>query len=287
MHVEVTLLVAGSCRHLEYVSVRGGRWRAVTFPSLVAVLRHPTLGVVLYDAGYSPQFFTATARLPYALYRWTTPVQIAPEDTAAAQLAASGIDPSEISLIIVSHFHADHVAGLGDFPRARFLHLKAALDGPRRARSALGRVRCGFLPGLMPEGFDARTEHVEDRPPTAVPAMGDLAQGFDLLGDGSVVGLDLPGHVSGHLGLLIEHTQGPPLLLVGDAVWNRRAFTHGDLPHPVTRLITDDPRAYRRTAEALQRLHRERQDLLIVPSHCEESIALARTALAGVGSVKD
>lgn len=271
--VEVSLLTAGSCRHPAGVARRGAGRRPVDFPALVAVIRHPQHGVVLFDTGYTPRFFAETARFPASVYARATPVRCAPHDTAAAQLRRQGVDPEDVTHVVVSHFHADHVGGARDFPRARFLHRRGALERLRRA-PALARLRHGFLPGLLPADLAARATHVEDLPRTA--PLGGLGPGFDLLGDGSLVGVPLPGHQEGHLGL---HVPEVDLLLVGDAVWSSRAVSHLELPHPVVRLITHDWRAYRETVTALHDLQRDRPGLLVVPSHCAEAITRARAAL--------
>lgn len=280
MEIRLEVLVAGSCRHLERMVRRGGKWRSIRFPSMVGVIRHPTRGVVLYDAGYSPRFFAETARFPYSLYRWMTPAECTPEDSAAAQLGRAGVDPREVSLIVLSHFHADHVGGLRDFPAARFLYSRAALEGAWRRRSAFANVRRAFLPGHLPADFEERSDFVEERPRVPVPGLSrDFAAGFDLLGDASLLGLDVSGHVRGQLGIFAERTQGPPTFLVADACWTRRAFTHGELPHPITRLVTEDPRAYRQRIGALARLAAARPELLVVPSHCAPSLEHARGLL--------
>src|SRR5262245_58188205 len=117
--LECRVLDTGRCLALERVVVRGGRWRRVECPSLVAVLRHPREGVILWDTGYAPRLLACTRALPYRFYRWATPLRIAPERAAAAQLARLGIDAADVRHVVLSHFHADHVAGLADFPRAR------------------------------------------------------------------------------------------------------------------------------------------------------------------------
>jgi glyoxylase-like metal-dependent hydrolase (beta-lactamase superfamily II) len=277
--VEVTLLTAGACTHPGFVIERGAGRRPVEFPALVAVIRHPEHGVILFDTGYTERFAEQTARLPGSLYRRTTPVTCTPDRTAVAQLALVGIDPDEVRWVIISHFHADHVAGLRDFPRAQLVFSQEALAPLRRSRS-LRQVRHGFLPGLMPEDVDARTRHVEDLPRAAVERTihPDLPRSHELFGDGSVVVVGLPGHAPGHVGLLVR-TEHAEVLLAGDACWTRRAFTHLLMPHPVARLVTHSWRTYRVTLRALHDLHVRRPDLLIVPSHCAESIATAEGAL--------
>ena len=78
---------------------RGGGFCPVDFPSMVGVIRHPEIGVILFDTGYDPQFFEATTPFPERFYRWTTPVRLYGEDTAAAQLARMGIAAEDLSLI--------------------------------------------------------------------------------------------------------------------------------------------------------------------------------------------
>lgn len=278
MAVRLHLLTAGYCTQLERVSRRGGGWRPITFPSAVGVIRHPSRGVILFDAGYAPRFFTETARWPNALYRHALPVTCAPEDAAAAQLRAAGIDPAEVAMVVVSHFHADHIAGLRDFPNARFVYSRHALNPAWRQRSAWVSVRHGLIRGLLPDDLEQRSDVVETKPGFGSP----VGEGVDLLGDGSLVAVHLGGHTHGHLGLLVEVTQGPPVLLAGDAVWTHRAFTHGELPHPVVRLVTADWPGYRDRIGALTALHRDRPDLLIVPSHCVPSLERAQAELGAL-----
>jgi glyoxylase-like metal-dependent hydrolase (beta-lactamase superfamily II) len=280
--LDVSLLVAGSCTAPERLAWRPGRWRRVEFPALVVVIRHPARGVVLFDTGYPPGFDELTRRFPASLYAQATPVTCGPEDTAAAQLAAAGVPPETVSVIVVSHLHADHVGGARDFPGARFVLGREALARIRGPHgSAWAALRHGLLEGLLPEDLDERAVAAEDHPPVD-GALPHLPRGHDLVGDGSLTAVPLPGHAPGHLGLLVRG--GPrDLFLVGDATWSTRGVAAGELPHPLVRLVTEDWAAYRRTTAALQRLAEARPDLLIVPSHAPDAIARARSALAGPG----
>lgn len=294
MTVQLTLLTAGSCRHPERVVRRGGRWRPADIPSLVAVIRHPQAGVVLFDTGYAPRFFAETAKLPASIYARVTPVRCAEPDTAAAQLRDRGIDPAEVALIVISHFHGDHIAGLRDFPAAKLLYARSALAPAWRGHGGIRNLRDGFLPGLLPADFDARSEFADDLPQVPLPPhTPGLGPGFDLLGDGSVLGIELSGHTPGQLGLLVRQPAGAgqqstDVLLAADACWSGRALTHGELPHPAVRLITADWAAYRRVIAALRdtgaagAAGAADRDVLIVPSHCPVSIARAQEYLSAM-----
>lgn len=269
MPVELTLLAAGHCTHLEAVVMRGGRWRQVRFPSMVGVIRHPTRGVILFDTGYTERFHRETRPFPARLYAWTTPVHYQPHQAAAAQLALLGIRADEVGLVLLSHLHADHVGGARDFPRARFVCSEEAW---RRTRDLRGwaAVRRAFLPGLLPDDFESRVEATEGLRQVELPLrLRPFQTGADLFGDGSVVIVPLPGHAPGHYGVLLD-TEPAPTFLVGDACWLSRQYRENLLPHPIVNLILDDPRAYRESLRRLHELHRREPRIALLPSHCSE-----------------
>ncbi|HVF59212.1 MAG TPA: MBL fold metallo-hydrolase [Thermoanaerobaculia bacterium] len=280
MHLRLELITAGSCTHPAWVVTGRPSLAILRFPSLVGVIRHPVRGLILFDAGYSPRFFSETRRFPEALYRHLTPVTCGEEDTVAAQLRRAGKDPDDVALVILSHFHADHVGGLLDFPRARLLYRRAALERDFRRRSAWRHLAAGVLPGLLPADLEGRSLFVEDQPLVPLPgSYAPFTEGYDLLGDGNLLGVDLAGHARGQLGVLLPRTQGPEVFLIADACWQRRTVSHLEFPHPVVRLITADMRRYRQRIRDLHQLALARPDLLLVPSHCAESLAFAREQL--------
>ncbi len=280
LDLRLDLITAGSCTHPAWVVTGRPSLEILRFPSLVGVIRHPIRGLILFDAGYSPRFFHETRRFPESIYRHVTPVTCGEEDTVAAQLRRAGDDPDDVALVILSHFHADHVGGLLDLPRARFLYRRSALDRDFRRFPAWRHLAAGVLPGLLPTDLEGRSRFVEDQPIVRLPrGYAPFAEGYDLLGDGSVLGVDLAGHARGQLGVLLPRTQGPEVFLIADACWHRRAVSHLEFPLPVVRLVTDDMRLYRQRIRDLHQLAQARPDLLLVPSHCEESLAAARKQL--------
>ena len=132
----LTVLEAGYCQCPGGLARGYGSWRNIRFPALFALLEHPRFGRLLFDTGYSADFFHATRRLPYRLYRKATPVTLAEEQTAVSQLAARGLAPRDIDQVFISHFHPDHISALKDFPAARYRYWPdayaavLALDSP-------------------------------------------------------------------------------------------------------------------------------------------------------------
>lgn len=275
--VELHWLRVGHCLQVEALALRGGRPRVVTFPSYTAAIRHPDrpeLGWTLVDTGYADHFLAATARLPERLYRTLLPVTLPADEELPPRLAALGVGPGDVRRVVVTHFHGDHVAGLRDHAGAEIVCGGAGaaqvLGLPR-----LSALRHGLLPALLPDDVRERVRPVEDLPSVDLEGAAHL-RAWDLLGDRSLVVVDLPGHLPGHLGVLLTAQDGRPVLLAGDAAWSSRAVREDVPPSRLAGLAFDDWTAALGTLGALHRLHRAHADaegLLVLPAHCAEGAA--------------
>jgi glyoxylase-like metal-dependent hydrolase (beta-lactamase superfamily II) len=202
---------------------RDGKRKTVQFPAIFALLEHPTQGQILFDTGYSERFFTETRRFPASLYRRLTPVYLRPEETAVRQLAVRGIAATDVRMVIISHFHADHVCGLADFPNARYCYFEDAYTTVCQRRG-LRALRAAFLPGLIPPDFVERSQPItisqfQPLPPAYTP----FDRGVDLFGDGALIAVCVPGHAAGQMGLFVQTDGGEHYFLVADACWHSRA----------------------------------------------------------------
>lgn len=278
----LTVLRVGHCAHPECLALHGGAWRSAVFPALVGLIRHPDAGALLFDTGYADHFLRATDAFPERLYRWATPVTLPPEECLLPQLARHGLAAHEIAGVFASHLHADHIAGLRDLPRARIWCGDAALRFAR-GHGRLARLRKATLLDLLPEDADTRLSTIESLPriplPTGWQALGD---GVDLLGDGSLRAVPLPGHARGHFGLLLRHEDDREVLLAGDATWRIDAGRTARAPSPATRALSDDWAAQHATLAKLQAvLDTGDDDRVVLPSHCAESYARLPAAMRG------
>lgn len=267
--VKFDLLKVGHCQHAECAALRGGGLRAIDFPALVGLVEHPTQGLMLYDTGYSRHFWEATRKFPECLYRVITPVQLAPEEELLAQLEERRIAASDIETIFISHFHADHVAGLRDFPSARFI----ATAGERRTmekKGRIGRLRRAYLRDLLPEDLDARLTLAEKQPEMPLPeAWRPFAHGHDLLGDASMLGLNLPGHTASQLGVAFAASgEDTPVFLIGDACWKIEGLTQNRPPSRLAYSLFDSAAEYDATFARLRELQSGGGAPRLIPSHC-------------------
>ncbi len=251
-----TVLSDGWTAAHEAAAISGGSWfRKVRFYATVVLLEHPLHGRVLFDTGYSARFISETARWPYRLYRWLTPVTLTEPRGIIAVLRQRGIEPQSVKHIIISHWHADHIGGLHDFPWTT-IHTHQAAWESIQGLQGIAALRKAFLPGLIPADAASR--------------LSWLAEGSDVFGDGSLRVIDLPGHAIGQIGVRFTARDGQQVLLAADACWLSTAYRHNLMPHAVTKLLHDWP-TYLRTLDRLHRLHKDEPDLLIVPCHCPET----------------
>ena len=270
LNLEWRIYQAGYCMHSECATRRGGRLAAAKFPALTFYLQHPGHGKILFDTGYSEHFLHATARLPERLYRTVTPVQLQTSDSLRAQLHDAGVISDDIAHVVLSHFHGDHIGGLLDFPRAAIICSRAAWED-LHSRSRLGSLRRGLLPKLLPDDFLARVSWIEDAPLQKLPCeFAEFEHGYDLLGDGSMLAVFLPGHAEGHYGLLFKDKEGQYIFLIADAAWSLRAIREGVPPPSVVTGLLGDTRVYRDTLQRLHRLALNAPAVRILPSHCNE-----------------
>jgi glyoxylase-like metal-dependent hydrolase (beta-lactamase superfamily II) len=213
--VDLQLFDAGYCRHPQLVVLRNGSLKPMVFPSMFALIVHPTAGVILFDTGYSLKFFELTQRFPERLYALVTPVTLASEDCATEKLDTVGIAASDVRHVIISHFHADHIGALGDFPRATYWFHQQAWDAVR----SLGRWRSvlkGFLSELVPPDFLQRSRPIQAAEAIALPdRYAPFRQGYDLFKDGSLQAVELPGHACGQLGVFLQTHRGQPHFFSG------------------------------------------------------------------------
>ncbi|ANF95509.1 MBL fold metallo-hydrolase [Paenibacillus bovis] len=295
--VSLWLGAAGYCTHPEVLTIRGGTLRPVAFPAGFACIRHPKHGIILFDTGYSSRFFTETATLPQAAYRYITPVVYEEQDSAADQLGRMEIDAADVQYVILSHFHGDHIAAVQDFPNSRFIYLAESYEAVRKL-GTLRAVKAGFLSGLLPEDWIERSLPFYRKDLIHPSTSGQLraverklsvsskssASGewsvsreaygpqHDLFGDGSLFAIELSGHAEGMIGLLLS-TSSHDYLLCADTVWSSRALRENRRPHPLAGIIMSDRREYVRSMDRLREWSSTNPELRIVPSHCREVLA--------------
>ena len=128
---------------------------------------------------------------------------LAPEGITGA-LAAAGVTPDQIDVVVLTHMHGDHIGGLmgeggATFPNARYV---------------AGQVEFDFWAGQANEGFDGKVRPLADK--------------FTFVAGGAtpvpgVTAVEAFGHSPGHMGWMLE-SGNARLMLTGDTanhyVWS-------------------------------------------------------------------
>lgn len=129
------------------------------------------------------------------------------------RLAAAGVQPEKVDIVLCTHLHADHVGWntrleggrwVPTFPNARYLVGKAELEHwqAQEAREPGRHNHGSYADSVLPVIEAGLVETVED--------------GFDLGRGASLIGL--PGHSPGQVGLCLDCSNGRKAFFCGDVV---------------------------------------------------------------------
>jgi N-acyl homoserine lactone hydrolase len=150
---------------------------------------------ILFDTGFPPAYAThpdETAARD-GLHRFGAFARFGANTTAAGQLALLDLAPGDISHVILSHGHIDHVGSLPLFAHARII---------LTARERADPQPCYF--------FDMRPMDWPTADYLTLTEDTDLCEGLRLI--------PTPGHTLGHLSALATLPDGRAFLLAADAI---------------------------------------------------------------------
>lgn len=172
-----TAMVLGEPGTVEAILHKTGRAVPPRFSISCFLIEHADGSKTLFDGGAGHAFGTLAGRAPLALQ-------------------ALGVDPGEITTILCSHAHPDHVVGLihedgsARYPNADLIVSEAELafwaDGQDSANAVNQSLFDGARAGLA--AYRDRTRHHKDGA-EAMPGIEAVA---------------LPGHTPGHTGFILR-----------------------------------------------------------------------------------
>lgn len=258
---------AGFCYSKENHAIKGGRNTNIKFHALWVLILHPKHGYILYDTGYTRRFYNVTKFFPNKIYALITKVVVDEQDEIKLQLLRNNISPHDIKHIIISHFHADHIGGLLDFPNARFYVSKTAFEYFKKIPEVIAFSK-GILKKLVPADIEQRMEFIEEK--SNIYSNDDFGTSYDLFADETISLIPLPGHAPGQMGMRVE-TEKAKYFFIADACWLRKSFEKNILPSKLAWMIIHSWKDLKESQDKVHRFFKKNSDIYIVPTHCYDS----------------
>ncbi|KAK5655098.1 hypothetical protein OQA88_5997 [Cercophora sp. LCS_1] len=225
--------------------------KRATVPSLSFLIQHPSLSPtspdrrtnIIFDLGVKRDLngYTPSQRAHIAQRQ---PVIVTPD--CADGLRNGNLDPTtSIDYVILSHVHWDHVGTPSDFPNSTFAVGSGTLDLLKNGAGPLYPADL-FNDDELPSDRTVEFPPVDDGfsgpkhtatpgdtkavlPPAAEQwkwdELGAFPHALDLFGDGSVWVIDSPGHLYGHVNLLVKTGETKFVYLGGDCCHDPRILS--------------------------------------------------------------
>ena len=176
---------------LGLFEVRGGE-RLIGIPGYL--LQTDRGARILFDTGFPPDYLTDPGRATRdGLPAFGRLIDFRPGQTAQGALALLGLEPADITLVILSHGHIDHVGSL-----PLFAHAPIVMTARERADP-----RPSYFGSARPMAWPDATYHLID---TDTP----ICDGLTLI--------PTPGHTPGHLSAILDLPNTGPVILAADAI---------------------------------------------------------------------
>lgn len=200
------------------------------------LIEHPD-GPILVDTGE----LASTPDPPIARFH------VQREDEIDRQLEQLGLAVSDLSQVVLTHLHGDHMNGV------------IRLGGVRVLASAEALARGGAR-RLRRRGVDAQELRLEPRP------FGAFARSAPITGDGAVLAVPVPGHARGQIAVVVVE-DGRHVMIAGDSAYSEAQL----LDQQVDGVSTSARQAAHSMRTILE--HARSVPVVYLPSHDPQSAA--------------
>lgn len=226
----------------SFLSRKFTKW----MPIWTWVIEHPE-GIFLIDTGENARvndknYFKSSGRFEHWLNTSQFRFDIKREDEIDVQLNDIGISTKDISKVILTHLHLDHIDGIRHFKSTEIVVNQLEWDKPY-----------GDLPALYTDWFNPKKLELNN-------AYKELWKGESLTESNDLWLLHTPGHTYGHCSILLEMD-------------NCTLFFAGDVSYSQEQLIKDNYAAANVSAKAAEASYAsvlrlaDTTPLVYLPSH--------------------
>jgi glyoxylase-like metal-dependent hydrolase (beta-lactamase superfamily II) len=172
-------------------------------------------------------------------------------------LATVGEPPAQVTRIILTHTHYDHLGGATEMAAPIYV---ASAEATWMADQAAHPT---ITPPSLVEAVKSRLKILAY---DSGPYLG-FDESKDIYGDGTIVVVPLPGHTPGSQGVFLKLGQRR-VFLIGDAADTLEAAERGLPKSPAIRTNTDfEPELADKTTRRVSDFHRAHPEIALVPAH--------------------
>ena len=200
--IKIHVLRTGEVRVSPYLPFKKD-W--IWLPVFSYLIEHPK-GKILFDTGWhrdmSPEGIYDKRAQIKSLGSWflyhINQGRIAKGEAINEHLAAMGISTGDIDYVLLPHLDCDHANGLNQVAQAKHILVsKAEMEGTKRLSFQIKiRFQQRWWQGVNLQTFDWNGTE------------GPVGKSYDVLGDGSLTMVNIPGHSEGLCALKIKNAEG-------------------------------------------------------------------------------
>jgi len=215
------------------------------------LIEHPE-GPIVFDTGESP-----LASHPGYLPKWhpffalAVDIRVGPDEGIGARLTQRGLARSDLKAVVVSHLHHDHGDGLADLVGAP---IYVSEEHWKVFRHHVTATLEGAVPQHWPANFSPRILQPSGEP------IGPFPRSYPLTSDGKVVAVDTPGHVPGHVSVIV-FSDDVAYFLGGDSTYDQDL-----LDAELTDGVNNNPKAAIESVRKIKEFARQHRTV-ILPAH--------------------
>ena len=224
----------------------------------VVLVRHAK-GDVLIDTGFNPNAETQMNELPPAGRAFGAQIVSGAKDRKSilAVLETVNESPTQVSRIIMTHTHYDHVGGAAQLTAPIYVasaEAKWMADQEANPTITPPSLVKSLRPRLKTLAYDSG------------PYLG-FSESEDIYNDGTMVVVPLPGHTPGSQGIFLKLGQHS-VFLIGDAADTLEAAERGLPKSQAIRTNTDfEPELADETTKRVAAFHLAHPEIALVPAH--------------------
>ncbi|RSL92653.1 hypothetical protein CDV31_015060 [Fusarium ambrosium] len=213
----------------------------VEVPSMSFLIQHPSGFKLVFDLGIRKVWQNYSEKIRSHIQK-RLPIRTEPD--VSDSLRRGGLEPSDVGGVILSHVHYDHVGTPADFTEAHFIvgygtrhllehgmtyHSAASFEKDLLPSDRVVELPAPNRPMLHVEAFDDTEYPATKGLETLIPGTDSswrrrhsFENTIDVFGDGLIFLIDSPGHIVGHVNLLVRVSSYKWVYLAGDACHHSR-----------------------------------------------------------------